>query len=229
MNNFQISTQTSNKLIVTEAKNNLQVLALIPSFAKGITRLEEITNEIDSLDVQQSKDLKGITEDKQVLKEELADYVIDVAGAVHSFANGKSNKTLQTKVNFKTNKVHSLNQNDLTNAAAVVLEEAGKIPAETLAEEGITAEEMTQFAETFKLFSGTTTGKREAVIERSSTTDRIAELFAEAADLKKNTLDRLVTQYQRKAPEFYNKYKAAANVIHKRAAKANTTPPAGKV
>ena len=229
MNAFQVSTLASYKLTVTEAKNNPEAVALIPTFAKGITRLEAITIELDSLGVEQSKNITGITGDKHVYQEGLADFVIDVAGAVHSFANGKSNKTLQTKVNFKTNKVHSLNQNDLTNAAAVVLEEAGKIPAETLAEEGITAEEMTQFAETFKLFSGTTTGKREAVIERSSTTDRIAELFAEAADLKKNTLDRLVTQYQRKAPEFYNKYKAAANVIHKRAAKANTTPPAGKV
>jgi len=45
-------------------------------------------------------------------------------------------------------------------------------------------------------------------------------LFAEAADLKKNTLDRLACQYQRKAPEFYQKYKAAATVIYKRSVKA---------
>ena len=225
MNNFQISTLTSYKLIVTEAKNNPTALAMIPTFAKAITRLEGITNEITDLNVQQSKDLTGITEDKKALREELADYVIDVAGAVHSIANSKGDKTLQAKVNFKTNTVHVMNQNDLTNAAAVVLEEAGKIPAKTLAEEGITADEMTQFAEVFTQFGGTANGKREAVIERSSYTDRLSELFTEAADLKKNTLDRLATQYQRKAPEFYNKYKAAATVIHKRGSKANPTPP----
>jgi len=45
-------------------------------------------------------------------------------------------------------------------------------------------------------------------------------LFAEAADLKKNTLDRLASQYQRKAPEFYQKYKVTATVIYKRSLKA---------
>ena len=49
---------------------------------------------------------------------------------------------------------------------------------------------------------------------------QLADLFAEAADLKKNTLDRLACQYQRKAPEFYQKYKAAATVIYKRSVKA---------
>ena len=230
MNAFQVSTLASYKLTVTEAKNNPEAVALIPTFAKGITRLEAITIELDSLGVEQSKNITGITGDKHVYQEGLADFVIDVAGALHSYAMGKGDKTLQAKVDFKMHKVHIMNQNDLKNAAAVVLEEAGKIPAETLADEGITAEEMTQFAETFTKFSGSTNDKREAVIEHSGHTDRIAELFTEAADLKKNTLDRLASQFIRKAPEFYNKYKAASTVIHKHYTKAVTPPPApGKV
>ena len=100
--------------------------------------------------------------------------------------------------------------------------EAGKIPAEALAEEGITAEEMTLLADAYNQFRDIVNSKREAVIERSGYTDRLAELFAEAASLKKNTLDRLATQFQRKAPEFYQKYKDAATVIHKRTAKKTT-------
>jgi len=222
MNSFQISTLSSYKLIVTESKNSPATLSLIPSYAKAITRMAEITTELDSLSVQQSKDLTGITLDKHTVMEELADYVIDVAGAVHSHAIAKGDKTLQAKVNYKTHKVHIMNQSDLLNAAGIVLEEASKIPDETLANEGITTGEMTQFADAYNQFRGTTNGKREAVIERSSYTDRIAELFAEAADLKKNTLDRLATQFQRKSPEFYQRYRAAATVIHKRAAKKTT-------
>lgn len=63
-----------------------------------------------------------------------------------------------------------------------------------------------------------TTGKREAVIELSNYTDRIAILFAQAADIKKHKLEPLSLQFQRKAPEFYLKYKAAADVIHHRTA-----------
>ena len=82
MNSYQISRQASYKLIVTEAKNNPGSIALIPTFAKGITRLEEITTEIDSLSVQQSKNITGITDDKNTQLEDVMGFIIDVAGAV---------------------------------------------------------------------------------------------------------------------------------------------------
>lgn len=222
MNSFQISTLNSYKLIVIESKKRPDVMSLISTYEKGINRLEEITTEIDSQSIQQSKDLKGITKDKHTLIEDLSDLVIDVAGAVHSYANAKGDQTLQSKVDYKTHKVHIMNQAQLIDAAGVVLEEAKKIPAEALEEEGITAEEMTQFADLYSQFKDTKNDKREAQIEHSGYTDRIADLFAEAADLKKNTLDRLATQFQRKAPEFYQKYKDASIVIHKRASKKTT-------
>lgn len=219
MNSYQISTLSSYKLIVTVSDNAPAATSLIPTYLKGITRLREITGEIDNLSVQQAQNLTGITLNKNTLLEELADYVIDVAGAVHSYAVDKADHTLQAKVNYKTNKVKTMSQAQLTYAGGIVLEEAGKIPATALAEEGITAEEMARFAELYDQFKDVTDNKREAVIDRSMQTDRIAELFAEAAALKKNTLDRLATQFQRKAPEFYHHYKAAATVIHHRSSK----------
>lgn len=179
--------------------------------------------EIDYLAVEQSKNLTGITDAKNDKLEELSDSVIDVAGALHSYATGKGDKALLAKVNYKSHKVGNMSQAELINAAGVVLEEVGKIPAGLLTEEGISAEEVIQFTEVYNEFKGSVGGKREAVIERSVHTYRIAELFTEAADLKKNTLDRLATQFIRKAPEFYNKYKAASTVIHKHSTKATTT------
>ena len=228
MNTYQISKQASNKLIVIEAKNDPEAISLIPTFAKGITRLDEITTEIDTLSMQQSKNITGITDDKNAQLEDVIGYIIDVSGAVHSYAIGKGDKTLQAKVNYKVTRIDKMKQAEVLDAAGVVLEEAGKVPAEALADEGITAEEMTQFAAVYNHLKGSTGGKREAVIERTGHTDRIADLFTEAADLKKNTLDRLATQFMRKAPEFYNKYKAAATVIHRHAAKA-AAPAEGKV
>ena len=225
MNSYQISRLASYKLMVTEAKSNLRTVASIPTFAKGITRMDEITTEVESLSMQQSKDITGITGDKNAQMEEVIGFLLDVAGAVHSYAVGKGDKTLQAKVNFKVARIDKMKQSNLMDAAGVVLEEAGKIFPEALAEEGITAQEMTQFAEAYNLFKGSTGGKREAVIERSFYTDRLAELFTEAANLKRNTLDRLATQFIRKAPEFYDKYKAASIVIYKHSAKKTETTP----
>lgn len=222
MNNFQNATLNSYKLIVTESKNNPTSMSLIPTYGKVITRLDEITTEIDNVSIQQAKNTKGITTNKNELLEEVADYVIDVAGAAHSYAIGTGNTILQSKVDYKTNKVHTMKQAKLIDAADIVLEEAGKIPAGLLAEEGISTEELTEFGNVYNQFKDTTNSKREAEIDQSNYTDQLAGLFAEAASLKKNTLDRLATQFQRKAPEFYYKYKAAANVIYKRATKSST-------
>jgi hypothetical protein len=71
MTGSQMDTLTSHKLIVTEAKNKPATMAMIPIFANGITQLDNITIEISELSVQQSKNLKGITEDKLDLKEEV--------------------------------------------------------------------------------------------------------------------------------------------------------------
>lgn len=225
MNDYQNATLASYKLIVIEAKSNPEAVALIPSFSNGINRLEAITVEIDSLSVEQSKNITGITEGKNEVLEELAGYVIDVAGALHSYAVAKGDNTLMAKVNFKPHKVHIMNQSELVNAAGVVIEEAAGIRPQSLADEGITAEEITRFTELYTMFKGITGNKRQAVIERSGHTDRIAVLFAEASALKKNTLDRLATQFLRKAPDFYKKYKAAANVIYRRSTKTATSVP----
>lgn len=225
MNSYQIARQASYKLMVSEAKSSPATISLISTFAKGITRLDEITIEIDSLSIQQSKNITGITGDKNNQMEEVIDFLLDVGGAVHSYAIGKGDKILQAKVNYKATRIDKMKQSELVDAAGVVLEEAGKIAPEALAEEGITADEMTRFTTVYNLFKNSTGDKREAVIDRSGYTDRLAELYTEAAALKKNTLDRLAIQFKRKAPEFYQKYKAAATVIYRHNAKKTEITP----
>ena len=127
MTKFQNAILDSYELIVTESKNSPDAVSSIPIFAKGITQLDGISSEIKTLRIQQAKDLTGITEDKNELAEVVADYVIDVAGAVHSYAISINNNTLQTKVDYKANKVHTMTKAKLIDAAGIVLEEARKI------------------------------------------------------------------------------------------------------
>lgn len=228
MNDYQTAKQASLKLIVKEAKNYPDEVSLIPTFAAGITRLETITAKIDDLSTQQAKDITGVTSDKNTVMVDVIDYLVDVAGAVHSYAISKNDKTLQAKVNYKQNVISRMSQPDLTNAAAIVIEEAEKIAPEALADEGITAAELAAFKAAHTQFKQVSSDPRKAVIDRSGYTQQLADLFSEAADLKKNTLDRLASQFRRKAPEFYLKYKAAASVIYKQSSKT-TPPPAAEV
>ena len=221
MNSYQKAKLKSYKLIVIEKNNHPEIAATIPYFEQGVDKLAAILPEIELLSANQDKDLTGITEDKNDLADQVIDHLIEVSGAVHSYAELNGNKALQSLVNYKPTKVIRLDQHDLITAADIVLNEAQKIPE--LSNAGINPEELTEFSEVLASLKNSTTNRREAGIEQSGSTKRIAELFSRAEDIKKNTLDRLAPQFQRKAPEFFNKYKTAANVMYRRAAKTTDT------
>ena len=218
MTDLQNENLASLKTITNVADSNPKEVALVPAFAKEIPLLKGIIVEIDSLAAQQSKDLTGITSNKNNLLQDTGNYVIEVSGAVRAYAASQDDKILQARMKYSPNRVHQMNQAQVLEAAAVVLEEAGKLTEEILSEQGVTKAEMTAFSTVYNTLKDVTTGKREAVIELSNYTDRIAILFAQAADIKKHKLEPLSLQFQRKAPEFYLKYKAAADVIHHRTA-----------
>jgi hypothetical protein len=225
MNDYQKAKQTSHQLIVIEARQYPNVVSLIPTFATGIDRLETISNQIDVLRVQQSRNITGVTDDKNAVMEDVIDYMIELSGAVHSYAVSTNNQTLKAKVNYKESTIERMSQPDLITAAAIVIEEADKIgPA--LANEGISTTDLNEFRTAFDKFKETSTEPREAIIDRTGYTQQLADLFSEASDLKKNTLDRLAIQFKRKAPEFYAKYKSASMVIYKRRYKTSTTEKA---
>ena len=217
MNSYQKAKFNSYELIVIEKNNNSQIAATIPYFAQGVDQLAALLPEIELLSVTQGQDLKGITEDKNDLADQVIDHLIEVSGAVHSYAEQNGNKALQSLVNYKSAKVVRLDQHDLITAGDIVLNEAQKIPE--LSNAGISPQELGEFNEALTRLKSSTSNRREAGIEQSGSTKRIAELFGQAEDIKRNTLDRLTPQFERKAPDFYNKYKLAANVIYRRAAK----------
>jgi len=219
MNNYQKARLSSNKQIVIEAENDAAAVAVIPTFAKGIEQLKVINSEIDDLSATQSQDMTGITDDKNDVQQEVTDCLLEFSGAIHSYAGQQSNKSLQALVDFKPTKVEHLDQYEIIDAATTVLNEARKVPAADLTKEGISADEITRFDNVLTRLKGYSNTRHTAGIDQMDITRRIASLFAQAADIKKNTLDRLAPQFQRKAPEFFNKYKAAANVIYRRAAK----------
>jgi hypothetical protein len=229
MNKYQKARLSSNKQIVIEAENHAAEVAVIPTFVRGIEQLKVTNSEIEDLSVIQSEDLTGIIEDKNAVEQEVTDYLLEISGAIHSYAGQQGNKSLQAVVNFKPTKVEHLDRHEIIDAATTVLSEARKVSPADLANEGITPDEITRFDNVLTQLKGYSNTRKTAGIDQKDITRRIAELFVKATDIKKNTLDRLVPQYERKAPEFYNKYKTAANVIYRRAAKkTDTTTPEAK-
>ena len=220
MNHYQKASKNAFDLIVKVGNEYPEAIAMVPRFATTFATFKIAVNNIDDLSALQATDITGVAEDKNTLMDEVIHQLVDLSGALHSLAIFNNDKTLAAKVNYKEYTVNKMSLTDLLDACSIVLEEASKIAPENLANEGITTDELTQLNSDYAQLKAGKSNTRGAIIDRTSYTQKIADLFTEAADLKKNTLDRLATQFQRKSPEFYQKYKAASMVIFKRSAKA---------
>lgn len=215
MNETQAIQHASNKLIVKEATNDPASLAAIPNFNTGITRLSEINAEVDSLGILQEKDLTGIKTDKDKTVFSLADYVIEISGAVHSRAYQTGNDTQMSLVDYKPSVIRHLATPELLIVAGVVLVEAQNLPAEELMQAGIGPEDLSTVENLIAELKVVNTGPKEAIIDRAGVTEKLGALFAESKGIVKNTLDKLAPQYKRKAPEFYRRYKSARGTRYK--------------
>ena len=222
MNEIQAIQHASNKLIVKEATNDPASLAIVPNFNNGIIRLGEINSEVDSLGIQQEKDLTGVKTDKDKTVFSLADYVIEISGAVHSHAYQTGNATLMSRVDYKASVIKHLATPELLKVAGVVLVEAQNLPAEELMQAGIGSEDLSTVQNLIAELKEVNTGPKEAIIDRAGVTEKLGALFAESKGIVKNILDKLAPQYKRKAPEFYRRYEAARGTRCK--GKSSTKP-----
>ena len=176
---------------------------------------EVVNDEIDVVAILQSKDITGLTDQKDEDGDQLTGFILDVSGALHSYAYSKKDLDLMAKANIKKSVVRRMPLTELMTTAGSVIEEATKIDPEELADEGISTAEMTAFTALYAQLQITGFSNQGAIGDRSASTKRIDELFRQARDLKKNTLDRLAVQFQRKDPEFYKKYITASNIVNR--------------
>jgi len=228
MNKRQTAKLDSLKLIVKESEENPESVAKVPKFGIVINRLGQICTVVDTYRIDQEKDLTGITTDKTIALENLSDSTADIAGATYSYAHDKNDHALMARVNYKPAAIEKMTQTEMIVAAEIVFEEASEIAPDDLANEGVSQEELTAHRELISFFKEIKSSKKEAVIDRSGTTEKLNNLFKEANSLLRNKLDRLAVQFKRKDPEFYLKYKAARKVHYRSRAKKESDAVAGE-
>src|SRR5665648_99818 len=142
MNKYQTAKLDSLKLIVKESKTNPKSMALVPKFSVIVDRVEQICSEIETNLIQQGKDLTGITTDKEIAHGKVTDSSVEIAGALFSYAHDRNNHSMMARVNYKSTHLENMTQAELIATAGIILQEALLVPVADLANEGITAEEL---------------------------------------------------------------------------------------
>jgi hypothetical protein len=224
MTNYQNAVLSAYDKMLIECDKAPQTVAKIPVFNRKLTQVRSIVSELKSLAPQQEEITTGITTEKNALLEDVSGLVLDIAGAVHACAVEKNDIQLMEKVDYSSSDVHREDQAGLINIADIVLAQALKIPVADLVECGIEADEVQECTEKLAKLKTSVNEKKIVVIDQAGITKRIKELFGELADIKRNSFDKLIRQYERKDPDFYFKLKAASAIHYSPVKKAAPTP-----
>ena len=208
MNKYRSAKLVSDELVVTEAENNQSSVNLIPSFAEGIIALKKNNTDIRIAMVLQDQSNSGITTEKSNAHVELVECLIDVVGGIHSYADSKGDTVLKEKVSYTNTTIEQMGLSHLITTANSTLDLAQSIDPVELAHYGIGASEITAFQAAITAFTNAKSHPREATIEHAGHTEKIATLQISSQKIVE-TLDKLSTQFKRKAPEYYAIYKAS--------------------
>lgn len=213
MKRRQYWKQNMYKMVCSKAAANPESVKLIPKFEKSVNQLGEIVDEIDVIAIQQETDLKGIAVEKDKTIDDMIALAVDISGAIHSHAKGINDMVLLDKVNFTASSWEKMSDAKLLNNTGIIISIMKNVPAEAFAEVGITPEDLQQLEEMYDNYKVVKPAPREAIIDRKGYTARLGELFDEAHNIVKYSLDKLATQFKRKDPEFYLTYKSARQII----------------
>lgn len=192
-----------------------EILASNPLFQKKITRLKVIVVDIKKLAQIQAEDTTVFTDSKNDNRGEAITMALFISGAIEVYARDINDTALMKKMSFMPTSLGKLLDSDLKIALHLILTEAQKLSADALAECGLTADEITAFADSITKYEGSTHGKEIATIDQTGATKQLAILFTEGKQIKSKSLDKLARQFERKAPEFYHKYKAASAITYR--------------
>jgi len=231
MNKYRTARLVSDELVVTEAEKNQTSVNLIPEFANGIAKLKSNNTEIRATMVLQGESNSGVTDEKGITHVELVDCIIDVEGGVHAYAKAKGDSVLLAKVSHPSSEYGHMAFSVLIDIAKSILKLAKAIPTADLSQYGISTSEITELETTLENFTSIKTSPKEATIEHSGYTQKISNLQSDSQSIL-SSLDKMATQFKKKAPEYYAIYKTSRNVLtvspHKKKTEIPPTPPAAK-
>lgn len=187
-------------------KSNLTIVSSNLAFTESLALFNSKIEEIQFYLGQQIKETTGITNDKQLVKENLCRMASDIAGIIYAFASTQKKMVLMEEVNYSYTKLFRLRE-DLILPTMQNIYVATEANREAIVDYGIDAEKIEAFEQAILHFKAVLPKIRIIRSEKSIYLDKISEIMAEVDALLSNRLDKLAVLFQKSNPDFYNAYK----------------------
>jgi hypothetical protein len=213
-----------NNVVISVLNSYQSDAATIPALARKITEFVGTTRQIEQIHLQQASDTKGITEGKNLLKDDVAELGLVIAGALFSYGDSINNADLCERMDlvitdFKKNTVANFKK--LCTEIVTEAQKAGT----NLVDFGTTAETVTTFQTLVTQFHDLATKPREEIVKKSTATTTLDELFTISDQILEFHIDKLMLQFKSRNSQFYKDYQNARIIEDRGSRTLQATPP----
>lgn len=208
MNNRQESKLRMYKEAALVLKNYKNEVDSIQAFAREAANLNLGITEIEAVHKKQAIDSKGVTISRNQFREDLAEEANIMAGALFSYGTHKSNADLCQRTNVYPSMLMKCSQADFIRITSEIAAECVKAGAD-LAGYGPTADSIAHYVARVEEYKQHAVVPRNAIVEKSTATSNLEELFQKCDDILYNHLDVLVLQFKKTNLTFFKDYDSA--------------------
>lgn len=189
-----------------------KIWIVVPAFTKAHSVFNEYFQEIQQVNEIQLTNTTGITKDKQKQEAEMIAKTLLVSSNLFAYASMADNQGLKSRVDCSPSILKRMPDTELKNQCSMVLK-AGYEFADALVDFGTSVEDLKALGKEITDYENILAAPREAVATKSTATAKLDELFAQADKVLKEQIDKMMTLFQVKTPDFYREYHNARKII----------------
>jgi len=214
MNSRQTSKDATYRVIQSycDEPDHAQALRHLPAFLREYLGFKNLLPQIRAKAQAQQIPSTGVTEDKDLIREQLADLGDRIAAGLRALADTTENRVLHAESSLTRSDLSWGRHAEAADRAENLLSLA-RTYQEDLRDYGVTDARLEQFNGLLQRFSDSLGLPRKIISKRRVATSTLADLFAEA-DARLARLDNIAKILELDFPQFVAGYRACRQEIH---------------
>ena len=215
-----MNTKTTNSLNMLQTtqlclETNKTLFKDIPAFAKASGELDAIVTGILGAQRQQASK-EGLAEAKGAVRIELAEAAHEIAALTHACASANGKNTIAKRTDLSLSDVQAGTEAQFIDRCKGILADADEISDES-DDFGVTTAKLKNVKDLLAEFEDLKPQPRAGAAIGRSATRRIETLNGRASDLLRGRIDRLMVQFKKTQPAFFESYQAGRKIVRQSA------------
>ena len=192
-------------------KSNPAILAKLPNCDEFMADLDAAITQIQNSSEQGSFSTKGVTDNKQELRDNLTMLIVDNSAKIQAYARYAHDTVLLAETKFKNSEVRKYGALELVDSAKG-LHTRIQSNLDKLTDYTLTAATQTAFREAIDAFADSIPQPRQSQLKSKENTLLEVQAFADA-DAALSNIDTLMEIVKRSESNFYTGYKNARKIV----------------